>query len=83
MQEFFCNCGEPIDYGENWCLSCEEHYEGKYDYVVEYAIRGYEGQKVILEDSKGKIIKVKMEKFKQMEEKDLVWYSAKGVIDCK
>lgn len=83
IQDFFCNCGEPIDYGDIWCLECEAHYEGKYDPVSEYAIRGYEGERVVLQDSKGETIKVAMDEFRELERKDLVWYSTKGAIDYK
>lgn len=83
LHEYFCNCGEPIEKDEFWCLSCEGHYEGKYDNVAEYAIRGYEDNLIILQDSKGNFSKVSKEKFEQMENEDLVWHSFKGAIDYK
>ena len=82
-QDYFCRCGEPIEKDEYRCLSCEGHYEGKYDNVAEYAIRGYEDSLILLEDGKGNKIKVTKDEFQRLEDNDLVWYSFKGAIDFK
>lgn len=79
-----CNCGEPIEANEQFCLSCQNHYETKYGSdIAHYSIRGYEDGLIILESPKGDIKKVTQLEFKELEDKDLVWYSFRGVADMR
>lgn len=83
LKDFICRCGEPMDIGEEWCMSCENHYEGKYDSVADYAIRGYKDGLIEIEDGEGNRKWVTQEEYQKLEDEDKVWYSFKGVADIR